>query len=124
MRDCFIIRLVTVLVVLFATLPAALAQADRGTITGTVIDSNGAAVPGATVTVTNQANNSSSRFGSTKWGSLNTPSIDAITEFSVFKTESGRAQSGQLAFSSKSGTKMRICWSGFITMDSGGLEMR
>lgn len=260
MRDHFIIRPLALLMVLLTMMPVAMAQADRGTITGTVIDSNGAAVPGATVTVTNQANNGSStavtssdgiyvipaltagtykvrvertgfksteisgvtlvigntasanvtmevgqvsevveiasgggtavqtenakitsqvsnkqidqlplvvsgtmrspfdlslltpeakpiglggdagtggpgyssnfslgggqggtwgitldgassgtsRFGSTEWASLNTPSIDAITEFSVdtngFKAESGRAQGGLLAFSSKSGT--------------------
>lgn len=49
-----------------------------------------------------------SRFGSTEWASLNTPSIDAITEFAVdtngFKAESGRGQGGSLNFSSKSGT--------------------
>jgi hypothetical protein len=54
------------------------------------------------------ASSGTSRFGSTEWASLNTPSIDAITEFAVdtngFKAESGRAQGGNLTFSSKSGT--------------------
>jgi hypothetical protein len=54
------------------------------------------------------ASSNTARFGSTEWASLNTPSIDAITEFSVdtngFKAESGRAQGGSLNFSSKSGT--------------------
>ncbi len=54
------------------------------------------------------ASSGTSRFGSTEWASLNTPSIDAITEFSVetngFKAESGRAQGGSLNFASKSGT--------------------
>ncbi len=54
------------------------------------------------------ASSGTSRFGSTEWASLNTPSIDAITEFSVdtngFKAESGRAQGGSLNFVSKSGT--------------------
>ncbi len=44
------------------------------------------------------ASSGASRFGSTEWASLNTPSIDAITEFAVdtngFKAESGRAQGG------------------------------
>ncbi len=54
------------------------------------------------------ASSATSRFGSTEWSSLNTPSIDAITEFSVdtngFKAESGRGQGGTLVFASKSGT--------------------
>jgi hypothetical protein len=54
------------------------------------------------------ASSNTARFGSTEWASLNTPSIDAITEFSVdtngFKAESGRAQGGSLNFASKSGT--------------------
>src|SRR5262245_28467763 len=54
------------------------------------------------------ASSGTSRFGSTEWASLNTPSIDAITEFAVdtngFKAESGRAQGGNLTFSSRSGT--------------------
>jgi hypothetical protein len=54
------------------------------------------------------ASSGTSRFGSTEWASLNTPSIDAITEFSVdtngFKAESGRAQGGSINFASKSGT--------------------
>ncbi|HEY9431007.1 MAG TPA: carboxypeptidase-like regulatory domain-containing protein, partial [Blastocatellia bacterium] len=37
--------------------PLVLGQSDRGTITGTVTDSSGAAVPGANVTVTSQATN-------------------------------------------------------------------
>ena len=48
------------------------------------------------------------RFGSTEWANLNTPSIDAITEFAVdtngFKAEFGRAQGGIMSFSSRSGT--------------------
>ncbi|HEX4947860.1 MAG TPA: TonB-dependent receptor [Blastocatellia bacterium] len=54
------------------------------------------------------ASSATARFGSTEWASLNTPSIDAITEFSVdtngFKAESGRAQGGSINFSSKSGS--------------------
>src|SRR5215831_8615314 len=44
-----------VLTVLFACLAmsAAFAQSERGTITGTIVDTSGAVVPGARVTVTN-----------------------------------------------------------------------
>jgi hypothetical protein len=48
------------------------------------------------------------RFGSVEWAAVNTPSLDAITEFSVdtngFKAEYGRASGGIMTFSSKSGT--------------------
>ncbi len=48
------------------------------------------------------------RFNQVQWASVNTPSIDAITEFAVetsgFKAEYGRAQGGLITFTSKSGT--------------------
>jgi hypothetical protein len=49
-----------------------------------------------------------SRFNSVQWINVNTPSVDAITEFAVetngFKAEFGRGQGGMITFSSKSGT--------------------
>ena len=48
------------------------------------------------------------RFNSVQWTNVNTPSVDAITEFAVetngFKAEYGRGQGGMITFSSKSGT--------------------
>ena len=48
------------------------------------------------------------RFNSIEWAAVNTPSVDALTEFSVetngFKAEYGRAQGGIITFASKSGT--------------------
>ena len=48
------------------------------------------------------------RYSSVQWASVNTPSVDAITEFAVdtngFKAEYGRAQGGVITFTSKSGT--------------------
>ncbi len=48
------------------------------------------------------------RFNSVEWANVNTPSVEAITEFAVetngFKAEYGRAQGGMITFSSKSGT--------------------
>jgi len=48
------------------------------------------------------------RFNSVQWTNVNTPSVDAVTEFAVetngFKAEFGRGQGGMITFSSKSGT--------------------
>lgn len=48
------------------------------------------------------------RFNSVAWASLNTPSVDAIQEFTVessgMKAEFGRGSGGAMSFSSKSGT--------------------
>jgi len=48
------------------------------------------------------------RFASVQWASVNTPSLDAITEFAVdtngYKAEYGRASGGIMSFTSKSGT--------------------
>ncbi len=48
------------------------------------------------------------RGGSTLWAAVNTPSLDAITEFTIdtngFKAEFGRAGGGMISFVSKSGT--------------------
>jgi hypothetical protein len=48
------------------------------------------------------------RFASVQWASVNTPSLDAITEFTVdtngYKAEFGRASGGIMTFASKSGT--------------------
>src|SRR6188474_2904394 len=48
---------------------AVLAQVDRATLTGTVKDSGGAVVPGATVSITNVATNVSSQQQTTETGS-------------------------------------------------------
>jgi hypothetical protein len=59
-----------VVVALFALLPtAAFAQVDRATLTGIVKDSNGAVLPGATVTVTNVATGVASTQTTTDTGS-------------------------------------------------------
>src|SRR5215467_13465960 len=66
-----------VLTLLFACLAisAAFAQSERGTITGTIVDSSGAVVPGARVTVTNTLTNVSSSTLSTETGSYTAASL-------------------------------------------------
>lgn len=48
------------------------------------------------------------RFNSVQWASVNTPSVDAIQEFTVesngFKAEYGRGSGGMMSFTTKSGT--------------------
>jgi hypothetical protein len=59
-----------VVVALLALLPAAaFAQVDRATITGTIKDSAGAVMPGATVTVTNVATGVAATQTTTETGS-------------------------------------------------------
>src|SRR5262245_39811149 len=55
--------------------PLVLGQSDRGTITGTVTDSTGAAVPGASVTVTNTATNTNSTAVTTNEGVYSIPAL-------------------------------------------------
>ena len=54
---------------------AAFAQSERGTITGTIVDSSGAIVPGARITVTNTLTNVASSTLSTETGSYTVASL-------------------------------------------------
>ena len=49
------------LLICFTALPSAMAQTDRGTITGTVTDASGGTVAGAAVTATSQGTGTVSR---------------------------------------------------------------
>ena len=49
-------KLLAILIVLLGAVAGASAQTDQGEIVGTVVDAQGASVPGVTVTVTNSAN--------------------------------------------------------------------
>src|SRR5262245_15194926 len=66
------------LIVVFST-AAAFAQSDRGVLTGTVSDSSGAVIPGATVTATNQATNVASNTITTEGGLYAIPALPAGT---------------------------------------------
>ena len=63
-------RLLVVLALLALVVPrTVLAQVDRATLTGTVKDSGGAIIPGATVSITNVATNVASQQQTTETGS-------------------------------------------------------
>ncbi|HEX8142436.1 MAG TPA: carboxypeptidase regulatory-like domain-containing protein [Pyrinomonadaceae bacterium] len=57
----------------------ALGQTNKGGISGTVIDPNGAAVPGATVTVTNLGTNQATTVTTSESGAFSVSSLDPVT---------------------------------------------
>jgi len=61
------------LILLFSSI--SLAQRDLGTITGTVTDSTGAVVPGATITITNDGTGESSTLKTTAAGDFTRPAL-------------------------------------------------
>src|SRR5437588_9307149 len=54
-------------------------QSERGTISGTVHDSSGAIIPGATITATNSATNSAINVVSSEAGDYTIPSLPVGT---------------------------------------------
>ena len=73
---------------LAATFSFAFAQQGRGTIQGLVTDTSGAAVPGATVAVTNNATNQVFRTESTSEGLYQAPNL-AVGEYTVSVEKTG-----------------------------------
>jgi hypothetical protein len=71
----------------FVVSTAAIAQTDRGTITGTIVDPSGAVIPGATVTVVNAATQVRVESVSTSTGNYTIPALPAGTyDLTVTKT--------------------------------------
>ena len=66
------------MVALFCTV-VAIGQTNRGGISGSVVDQNGAAVPGATVTVTNLGTNQSSTLSTSSSGTFSVNSLEPVT---------------------------------------------
>src|SRR6266446_1421484 len=66
-------------VVLLAVTSAVIAQTNKGGISGTVVDPNGAAVPGATVTITNSGTGQKSTVTTTDTGAFSAQSLDPVT---------------------------------------------
>jgi hypothetical protein len=56
----------------------AIAQTNRGGITGTVFDKTGAVIPGATVIVTNIGTNESLRLSTSESGNFSAPSLNPV----------------------------------------------
>ena len=53
-------------------------QTNRGAISGTVVDQNGGAVPGATVTITNLGTNQSSTVSTSSTGAFSVSSLEPV----------------------------------------------
>lgn len=72
-------RTMTILGLIFMCAVAALGQTNKGAISGTVLDSNGGAVPGATVTLTNLGTNQSTKVTTSDSGGFSFSSLDPVT---------------------------------------------
>ena len=70
---------ISMLVMVLFCSTLALAQTNKGGISGTVVDQNGASIPNATVTVTNLGTNKSSTVTTSSSGSFTFSSLDPVT---------------------------------------------
>jgi Carboxypeptidase regulatory-like domain len=72
-------RYISMLMVLVFCGVVAIGQTNKGGISGTVLDANGGAVPGATVTVTNLSTNQALSTTTSESGSFSISSLDPVT---------------------------------------------
>jgi len=72
-------RAIRVIAVILISVGAAVAQTNKGAISGVVTDQNGAAVPGASVTVTNTGTGQKVTVTTTDSGSFTVQSLDPVT---------------------------------------------
>src|SRR5437764_6468125 len=72
-------RVLRVIAVVLLCAVAVIAQTNKGAISGTVFDSNGAAVPGATVTITNLGTGQKATITTTDTGAFSAQSLDPVT---------------------------------------------
>src|SRR5262245_47571544 len=82
-------RIVAFLLVLLCATPGS-GQTNRGGISGTVVDSNGAVIPGATVTITNLGTNQKLTLQTSDTGTYSATSLEPVNysvtvEFAGFK---------------------------------------
>ncbi|HUE82886.1 MAG TPA: TonB-dependent receptor [Pyrinomonadaceae bacterium] len=71
-------RSISVFALLFVCAIATVGQTNKGAISGTVFDANGAAVPGATVTVTNLGTNQVTTVTTSDAGAFSVTSLDPV----------------------------------------------
>jgi hypothetical protein len=71
-------KLIHLVISIFLLTSTALAQTNRGGISGTVTDATGAVVPGATVTVTNVGTNQIVKLTTSAEGSFTAPSLEPV----------------------------------------------
>ena len=72
-------RALNILAVILLSSVVVFSQTNKGGISGTVIDANGAAVPGATVTVTNLGTNQTTTATTSESGAFTVASLDPVT---------------------------------------------
>ena len=99
------LRIVTIAALVVVSATGAHAQSDRGTITGTVVDPDGAVVPGATVVAENPANGAKYETVTTQTGNYTLSQVPVgtynlnieVQGFGRFRQEGIRVFVGQTA---------------------------
>src|SRR5436190_10985206 len=81
-------RAILITIVLIVAAVTVVAQTNKGGITGTVVDANGAGVPGATVTITNLGTGQKVVLTTSESGAFSAQSLDPVT-YSVLVEASG-----------------------------------
>src|SRR5271168_4582209 len=79
LRRKLFIRLICLTIAAVSVCGLLIGQANRGGITGTVLDPTGAAVPNATITLTNLGTGQKSNQKASTAGAYNFPSIEPVT---------------------------------------------
>src|SRR5580765_5362947 len=73
-----LMRPIRIIAVILLSVIGAFAQTNKGAISGSVVDPNGAAVPGATVTITNIGTGQKTTVTTSEAGSFNVQSLDPV----------------------------------------------
>src|SRR5262249_30517231 len=74
-----LMRAIQVIAIVLISVVGAVAQTNKGAISGMVADPNGAAVPGATVTITNLGTGQKITVTTTDTGSYTVQSLEPVT---------------------------------------------